>query len=208
MNAKSTDIARDCATLSGDQIVKRLHEEMGDVIGKTIKHVPQRRNIDLDKKTMDECDESFKKYLDELKKGNNDALGELYQNYQEKRNKLNAELFVKTDRKYKNVIDCKDSKQLWGMINWKGEMKSTNNHPPIEELCEHFSMLYEPMEDDGNLQSLNCETHLDATDKPVDEDELKEACGQIKKGGYDFSAIALLLLFLLTTAGGVLLLLL
>ena len=94
------------------------------------------------------------------------------------------------------------------MINWKGEMKSTNNHPPIEELCEHFSMLYEPMEDDGDLQSLNCETHLDATDKPVDEDELKEACGQIKKGGYDFSAIALLLLFLLTTAGGVLLLLL
>ena len=203
MEANAVNMARDCASLSGDLITQRLHAEMGDAIGRTIKHQHIRRNIEFDIGIMDECDESFRQYLNELKNGSNDALAELYQDYREKRKKLNADLFIKSDRRYKNIADCKDSKQLWGMINWKGEMASTNNHPPIEELSEHFKLLYEPIDNDGDLQSLTCNTYLETTDKPIEEDELKEACGQIKKGGYDFTALALLLL--LSTAGGVLL---
>ena len=54
-------------------------------------------NLDVDVKAMDDCDESFRKYVTELEKGNSDSLPDLYQNYQEKRNKLNAELFAKFD---------------------------------------------------------------------------------------------------------------
>ncbi len=50
-----------------------------------------------------------------------------------------------------------------------------------------------------------CDTYLPETDDPIADNELKEACGQIKKGGYDFSATCLLLL--LATVGGVLLIL-
>ena len=205
MEAQAVNITADCNMLSADLIVRRLHAEMGDVIGKTTKNLPKRRNLDVDVKAMDDCDESFRKYLTELEKGNSDSLPDLYQNYQEKRNKLNAELFAKSDRRYKNVIESRDSKRLWGMINWKGDMSSPSNHPPIEELADHFSTLYEPIKEDGDLQSLTCDTHLHETDKLIDDNELKEACGQIKKGGYDFTSIALLLL--LATVGGVLLVL-
>ena len=201
----ATNISSDCASLSADFIVHRLHAEMGDAIGKTMKKNPRRDTIEPDKSAMNECDECFRKYLNELSKGNDDVLPDLYKKYQEKRSKLNAELFSNFDRKYKNVIDCNDSKRLWGMINWKGDMSSPSNHPPIEELSEHFSTLYEPIEDDGDIQSLSCDTYLPVTDKPIDDTELKEACAQIKKGGYDFSGICLLLL--LATVGGVLLLL-
>ncbi len=154
METNAVNISLDCNSLSADFIVQRLHAEMGDVIGKTVKKLPKRQTLDLDTSAMDDCDECFKKYLNELTKGNSDALPELYKDYQDKRNKLNAELFSKSDRKYKNIIECKDSKRLWGMINWKGDMSSPSNHPPIEELSEHFSTLYEPIEDDGDIQSL------------------------------------------------------
>ena len=204
MEANAVNIARDCTSLSADFIVQRLHAEMGDAIKRTAK--PSKRyNPNLDTSAMDDCDESFNKYLTELNKGNNDTLPELYNDYQEKRNKLNAELFTKSDKKYKSVIDCKDSKRLWGMINWKGDMSSPSNHPPIEELSEHFCSLYEPIQDDGDLQSLDCDTYIPETDDPIDANELKEACNQVKKGGYDFSAMSLLLI--LSTIGVVLLLL-
>ena len=180
---------------------------MSDAVGRTVK--PSRRyNSEIDKSLMNECDECFQKYLTELNKDNNDddLLCELYHDYQAKRNKLNADLFAKSDRKYKDVIECKDSKRLWGLINWSGDMPSSpNNHPPIEELSEHFSNLYEPIADDGDIQSLTCDTYNPETDDPIDETELKEACNQMKKGGYDFSINCLLLL--LSTIGGVLLLL-
>ncbi len=205
MEENAVNISRDCTSLSADFIVHRLHAEMGNAIGKTVKKLPRKDTLELDKSAMDDCDECFRIYLAELNKGNSDVLPELYKQYQEKRNKLNAELFSKSDRKYKNIIDCNDSKRLWGMINWKGDMSSPSNHPPIEELSEHFCTLYEPIEDDGDIESLSCDTYLPETDDPIDETELKEACGQIKKGGYDFSGICLLLL--LATVGGVLLLL-
>ena len=99
---------------------------------------------------MKECDDCFKLYLTELDKDNPENLDVLYQNYQVKRKELNKELFTQSDKKYKNIIDCNDSKRLWGMINWKGDTSSPTNHPPIEELCEHFTQLYVPIEDDGD----------------------------------------------------------
>ena len=167
----------------------------------------QRRNINNDNSTnkMKECDDHFKSYLSELDKDNPENLDVLYQNYHVKRKELNKDLFSQSDKKYKNIIVCNDSKRLWGMINWKGDTSAPTNHPPIEELCEHFNQLYVPIEDDGDIDSLNCDQYLPETDSPIDENELKEACNQVKKGGYDFSAICLLLL--LGTVGGVLLLL-
>ena len=160
----------------------------------------------LIKLQWNDCDEYFQKYLSALNEGNNVVISELYDDYQEKRNKLNADLFVKSDRKYKDIIECRDSKRLWGLINWSDDMPSSpNNHPPIEELSEHFRNLYEPITDDGDINSLSCDTYNPETDHPITETELKETCNQMKKGGYDFSINCLLLL--LSTIGGVLLLL-
>ena len=203
MRANSVNIAQDCNSLTADFIVQRLHTEMGEAISKTVRKTKKNYHFDIDKRSMDDCDESFNKYLHALDKGGNNELSLLYQTYQEKRSKLNAELFSKSTLKYKSVIDCNDSKRLWGMINWKGEMSSPSNHPPVEELSEHFSTLYEPIENDGDIDSLKCDTLLPETDMRIDETELKTACDQVKKGGYDFSAIGLLLL--LGTVGAVLL---
>ena len=205
LESNAVNISTDCTYSPPDFIVNRLHEEMKNAI--ITSTTPSRRSIVNNENTtiMRECDECFELYLSELEKGNSVLLPELYNDYQMKRKKLNNHLFRSSDRKYKSMIDCKDSKRLWGMINWKGETTSPTNHPPIEELSEHFSQLYEPIQDDGDLESLTCENYLSITDDPIDENELKEACDQVKKGGYDFSALCLLLL--LGTVGGVLLLL-
>ena len=61
-----------------------------------------------------------------------------------------------------------------------------NNHPPIDELSEHFRNLYEPIVVDDDLQSLHSDIYIPETDDAITAEELSKACNQIKKGGYDY----------------------
>ena len=204
----AAEIARSCCSLqSADFIVDRLHAEMGNTVQRTLKP-PRRNRSDESSLTMKECDESFKKYLNEITTNgdNTNISSQLYDEYQRKRNKLNSEMFTAVNNKYKCIVECDDTKRLWSSINWSGDMHSTpNNHPPIEELSEHFSNLYEPIEDDGDLESLTSEVYIPETDDPITAAELDEASKQMKKGGYDFPITCLMLL--MSTIGGVVLLL-
>ena len=120
---------------------------------------------------------------------------------------MNQELFKDIDRKYKAIMDSNDSRKIWSSINWKGDMKQStpHNHPPIEELSEHFASLYEPIEGDDDIESLHSDVYVPATDDPITTTEMNKASKQIKKGGYDFPVVCLDLL--LSTIGPVMLLL-
>ena len=199
-----------CTTsLTTDAIVDVLHSELANIIKRTslpkIRDAPTQTN-----EAMKQCDVCFKKYLNELNNVNGQDVTrtkELYDIYQNKRKLLNREIFINSTKKYKSIMDNNDSKKLWGSINWSGDMKqsSTHNPPPIEELSTHFSSLYEPIKDDGDIQSLRSNVVLPETDDTITSVEMNIAHKQIKKGGYDFPVTCLSLL--ISTVGPAVLLL-
>ena len=183
-----------------------LHTELENVIKNT--KIPLNRNIPQhDNETMKECDVLFQEYLTALKNNreNDNQIRELYESYQIKRKQLNRELFQQATQKYKTIIESNDSKKLWNLINWSGDIKKSkpHNHPPIEELSEHFSNLYEPINGDGDLQSLESNVYIPLTDDAITPAELDKACKHMKKGGYDFPIICLTLL--MATLGSIIL---
>ena len=103
--------------------------------------------------TIDECDLLFQQYLNEIKNNtyNHNNTKEAYQLYQTKRNKLNFEIINGYKNKYKFAFESNDPKKLWsGNLN-KSYPKA---HPSIEKMSEYFYTLYEPIVDDGDLQTL------------------------------------------------------
>ena len=82
---------------------------------------------------------------------------------------------------------------------------SPSNHPQIEELSEHFRLLYEPLEEDGDLKSLRSEVYIPVTDDEISSAEVFDAFKTMKKGGYDFPLSCLRLL--ISVLGSTLLLL-
>ena len=204
------DIIQQCNTFhSADLIINKLHLEMAETIRTTL--TPVRRCIPDGKseEAMDECDKTFKEYLYEINNNpqNINGIRKLYAVYQNKRNTLNRKLDATTNQRYKSIIDTNDSRKLWSSINWTGDIKNptASNHPPIEELSEHFSNLYDPIEGDGDIQSLRSDIYIPETDDAITNAEIAEASNQMKKGGYDFSLKALMLL--LSTITSVILLL-
>ena len=210
LSERSDEITNICQiSLSSDFIVNRLHKEMGNMIDNTLlrDHRPAINNVK--QASMKECDQEFEKYMKELRRIPQDVLKveECYSNYQLKRNTLNQNLLTMNNNKYKSIIESNDSKKLWASIDWSGNLKkkSPSNHPQIEELSEHFRLLYEPLEDDGDLNTLRSEVYIPATDDEINAAEVNHAYKQMKKGGYDFplSCIGILI----SVLGSVLLLL-
>ena len=134
----------------------------------------------------------------------------LYNHYQEKRNELNHKWSTSKNglhQKYKLIVDNKNSKDLWRAIDWSGEIKKSAplQHPHIEELSEHFTTLYEPIKNDGDISQLNSNTDIPETGDAITLRELIESGSQMKKGGYDYY-LSMLKLLLPSVAGVVLLL--
>lgn len=158
---------------------------------------------------MNECDELFEKYLTQLNKTpcDQDRIRNLYNTYQNKRNELTHKWLTSIHQKYKNIVENKNSKELWRAVDWSGEINKPVplHHPSIEELSEHFTTLYEPIENDGDLALLNSNVYIPETDDPITQNEIREASSQMKKGGYDFP-LTILKLLIVTVAGVVLLL--
>ena len=120
---------------------------------------------------------------------------------------MNHKWSTSVHQKYKLIVDNKNSKDLWRAIDWSGEIKISAplQHPHIEELSEHFTTLYEPIKNDGDISQLNSNIYIPETDDPITLRELIESGSQMKKGGYDYY-LSMLKLLLSSVAGVVLLL--
>ena len=205
MTANAADISRKCHDSQYvEPIVSNLHSFLQTTIKQT-SYARRPQNIDENDATMAECDQLFSYYLQELKRIPCDAIRtrESYRVYQEKRNELNGKWRTAIHQKYTNIATTGDSKELWRTIDWSGNFTKSAplNHPSTDELSEHFTTLYEPIVNDGNLESLKSDSYVPATDDPITNEEINSASKQMKKGGYDFPIIILQLL--LTTLGGV-----
>ena len=74
------------------------------------------------------------------------------------------------------------------MIDWSGNanVESPKNHPSINELSEHFINLYEPIDQDEKIHTLNSNITIPVTDLPFTADEVFAASRHMKTGGYDY----------------------
>ena len=151
-----------------------------------------------------DCDTAFKEYVRILQDAphNHARISEAYQIYQVRRNQLNSDIINKANEKYKSVLQSNDAKAMWNMIDWSGETNKQppRNHPSIGELSEHFTNLYEPIEDDGSLQDLESNVYIPVTDDPITINEIEIASAKIKKGGYDYPGKVIQLLLSSNTA--------
>ena len=135
---------------------------------------------------MGDCDKSFLHYFkllsDSMCTPRDIAVS--YEHYQSKRNMLNKRLVEKYDNDYRSVINSHDDQKLWNLIDWSGEMnKSTPKLPPsINEMSELFTELYEPMQNDGDVDSLESNVYMPVTDDPITIDEIYTSANQMKKG--------------------------
>ena len=87
---------------------------------------------------------------------------------------MNKNVFETYHVSYKCTIESKDDKRLWRMIDWSGNknIEPPKNHPFVFELSEHFSKLYEPIDQQENLQSLNSTVTIPVTNDLITPQEI------------------------------------
>ena len=59
---------------------------------------------------------------------------------------------------------------------------------------EHFTILYEPIENDGDVNNLESNIHIPITDDPITIEELVTSSNLMRKGGFDYPFIVLQIL--------------
>ena len=120
-------------------------------------------------------------------------INEAYKTYQTKRCMLNKELIKKSSDDYKTVLNSHHDKKLWNLIDWSGNISNstTKEHPSIGEMSEYFTALYEPLENDGNINMSESHTYIPLTDDPITMEEMVTTSKQVKKGGFDYPREAL-----------------
>ena len=193
---------------SADRILEVIYKNI-DTILESTKHVRENSSV-VYNNIIKECDILFKKYL--LILNNNQFkqsdIVESYRVYQLKRNELSQSLIKSCNLAYKYAIETHDAKKVWKMIDWSGNahIVAPKNHPSIDELSEHFTNLYEPIDDEDNLETLVSNVTIPITDDPISSVEVQVASHQMKKGGYDYPISVLKIL--LSTVMSIILLLL
>ena len=112
---------------------------------------------------------------------------EMWNNYQESRNKVTKEICKSEAQRWHEVTSDTDSKRMWNKIDWKGGVtKDVTNSPIFEDLTLHFERLHENGKDDlQKISELKSDVYIPEMDKPITKDELDNAMKLMKNGGYD-----------------------
>ena len=190
-------IILECQNKSVDEMLDILYRYTDIVLNEnSCKQVVKKNIVNLE--DVKECDRRFKRYLSTVNniECNEACIRDAYSNYQQSRNLLNLNLLKKCTNEYKQAIETHDDKRLWKMIDWSGNanFSAPKTHPSIKELAEYFTTLYEPIDNDGNLQDLKSDVSIPVTDDEISSEELRKAAQQMKKGGYDYPTSVLRLL--------------
>ena len=168
---------------SPDEMLNIIYKQVDPVLMKTyIKENPASANDTL---ASTECNELFNDYLTLLNTHPNNVNDILksYDKYQTKRNRLHHDSVEKSFAVYKNVLQSHDDSKLWKMINWSGKItdSTSNVHPTVEDITDHFATLYEPINDDGEISNLTSNVYIPVTDDPITIDEVSRTIPQMKK---------------------------
>ena len=184
----ATTIINECEDKSPDEILNTIYNHVDSILNKTI--IINERVPHLEGNDMKDCDRLFRLYLELVKNDENNAndIRKAYDTYQTKRCLLNRQLMINYTDEYKSVLNSHDDKKLWNLIDWSGNAnKSTQKeHPTIGEMSEFFSELYEPIANDGDIESLESNVYIPLTDDPISMDEITISSNQMKKGGFDY----------------------
>ena len=184
---KSDTILFKCQNQSVDTMLDVLNENIEEML--EVANVPKTKKAIIVNNSMSECDELFNRYLVMISSSDNiQEIKDAYDIYQTKRNELNRNMLSNCHTKYKDVIEAKDARRMWQMIDWSGNSRREHpkNHPSVFELSEHFKNLYDPIENEEKVNSLTSNVSIPITDDPITPQEILDASQKIKKGGYDY----------------------
>ena len=170
---------------SVDGILDIVYKRIDSILNRTI--IYRENAHPICNNSMEECDNLFRLYLDMLRSNQGDPndITKAYQKYQEKRCQLNINIIKKLNNHYKLTLDTHDERKLWQMVDWSGNMNRLNpkKHPSITEMSEIFTMLYEPIENDDDVNNLESNIYILITDEPITIEELVTSSNQLKKRG-------------------------
>ena len=106
---------------------------------------------------------------------------ELFGVYKESRNALSREIFLKEQKTWDELTANKDSKSLWGKIDWKGGFNNHSNLPIFEDLTTHFENLYKSPENElEKMEKLTSNVYIQELDQPISKAELDKAMKDMK----------------------------
>ena len=75
---------------------------------------------------------------------------------------------------WKNIMNAKDSKAVWGTINWN-EPSEISREPDIDDLMNHFKAQGKSCDESTLLCEVTGITHVPVMDDVVTIDEVKDA---------------------------------
>ena len=102
----------------------------------------------------------------------------VYQNFQNARNKLNNTVIQQQENKFKMVMESQDEKRLWSEINWSGKYKErSEGNIPVQVMAEYFEKLYEPLDcrEQFEMDNLTTDLYIPVTDDPITEAEMESS---------------------------------
>ena len=97
-------------------------------------------------------------------------------------NELRTKHFSTIFVKWEEILNTKDSKEVWAKINWKGDLETDmEKSPEIEDIAEHFKSKDSCCVED--LISIDFGQATDPIlDSPISIEEITEASSRIKEG--------------------------
>ena len=142
------------------------------------------------RRLMANANDKFNAYRESLKHGVEEEITDALNTYYQARKRLHGTVLNAEHKRWTAAIVGNDSKKLWSMINWDGNMvnKPLTTQPPISCIKDHFEELYTP-EDPLELvkiQDLYTNVNIPILDNPITEAELIDTMKDCKKGGYDY----------------------
>ena len=176
-----------CQYQSSDRILDVINTHIDGMLNAT--SIRKERSVKVSDNCMNECDVLFRQYLEKIKTSSNSHDIKIsYEKYQVKRNQLNKTLSETHHQQYKEVIESKDDRRMWRLIDWSGSSRCEppKNHPSVYEMSEHFQSLYDPIDDEEDINSLSSPVSIPITDDPITSKEIMDESRNMQKGGYDY----------------------
>ena len=96
---------------------------------------------------------------------------------------------------YKRVIELKDDRNLWYLVDWDGKLKSSkpSMHPSMGELIKHFEILYEPIRNEDDIL-IPTYIYIPVTNDLIEIKEMHEAASNVKKYIFDYPLTVFLMI--------------
>ena len=177
-----------CKELRNENIngaIGKFDEEIAKVYrAAKVKFVPKDdASYDLMKKANEHFDNLHKCISGEMA----GDIDDLTKKYQDARKMITQDICSNNHKRWKELTSDTDCKRLWKKINWKGEMGSVPTKSPVfEDLKLFFEKLYENGEDDlKKIEELTTDEYVPSLDNPITMQEMKDASGLMKNGGFD-----------------------